>query len=241
MATLKQLVMVAAGAAFLGLGVAGVEPVRAASLEPVTVTFDNLPQGPIGGFFAPNDTIQFFTRTISDGPGPDEENFNVGNTCNDATLCSGPNALAATVDPDDEFDGSIIGRFFQPDTPIEHGVGVTEFAKDVSITLIGLSPREDAIRAFARDQAITTGARIMDGDSDPVIDANTGLTTVRFGFNFENTNGISSFEIVGDDTRIDNVTYTPVPEPSTVLGTVAIGVLGGGLMLKRKLQARKVS
>lgn len=240
MATLKQLVMVAAGAAFLGLGVAGVEPVRAASFEPVTVNFDNLPQGPIGRFFAPNDTIQFFTRSISDGPGPAEENFNVGNSCSDASLCSAPNALAATIDPDDEFDGSIIGQFF-PDSPTIPLEGRTQFARDVSLTLIGLSPRIDAIRAFGRDGGIVAGARILDGDSDPVIDANDGSTTVRFGLNFEETDGISAFEIVGDDTRIDNVTYTPVPEPSTVLGTVAIGVLGGGLMLKRKLQARKVS
>lgn len=37
----------------------------------------------------------------------------------------------------------------------------------------------------------------------------------------------------------DNLSYTPVPEPSSVLGTLAFGVLGTGYMLKRKLKKQK--
>jgi hypothetical protein len=32
------------------------------------------------------------------------------------------------------------------------------------------------------------------------------------------------------------ITLGTVPEPSSVMGTVAFGVLGGGLMLRRKLE-----
>lgn len=36
------------------------------------------------------------------------------------------------------------------------------------------------------------------------------------------------------------ITLGTVPEPSSVLGTAAFGVLGGGLMLKRKLKKQKI-
>jgi hypothetical protein len=38
---------------------------------------------------------------------------------------------------------------------------------------------------------------------------------------------------------VDNVSLEPIPEPSSVLGTLTLGALGAGLLLKRKHKSVK--
>jgi hypothetical protein len=47
--------------------------------------------------------------------------------------------------------------------------------------------------------------------------------------------------VEGDGTHfaMDNFTYNQVPEPTTILGTLAFGTLGGGTFLKKRKSQKK--
>jgi PEP-CTERM motif len=70
----------------------------------------------------------------------------------------------------------------------------------------------------------------------------SGVNVSNWGSNFlglENSGGIRKITINGDFTVLDKLTFEaaatqPVPEPASVLGLVALGVLGVGKGLKRK-------
>jgi len=65
-----------------------------------------------------------------------------------------------------------------------------------------------------------------------------------FEFNFEHINylkftsfgGVQADNVEGSGTQfvMDNFTYTPLPEPGSVLGLVTLGALGAGSAIKRK-------
>ena len=62
---------------------------------------------------------------------------------------------------------------------------------------------------------------------------NTGTYTLGIGVaNVTDTRGDSGL-------LIDNVSLKPIPEPSSVLGTLTLGALGAGLLLKRKHKSVK--
>jgi hypothetical protein len=62
---------------------------------------------------------------------------------------------------------------------------------------------------------------------------NTGTYTLGLGVaNVTDTSGDSGL-------LVDNVSLEPIPEPSSVLGTLTLGALGAGLLLKRKHKSVK--
>jgi hypothetical protein len=62
---------------------------------------------------------------------------------------------------------------------------------------------------------------------------NTGTYTLGLGVaNVTDTTGDSGL-------LVDNVSLKPIPEPSSVLGTLTLGALGAGLLLKRKHKSVK--
>ncbi len=50
------------------------------------------------------------------------------------------------------------------------------------------------------------------------------------------TENINALEALADDDCIGDCT-PPVPEPSSKIGILALGILGGGVTLKRKLKS----
>ncbi len=243
MATVKKLVMAAAGAAFLGLGVAGMQPASAQELvlgEETTIDFDDLEQGSVGPVLNAG-PFQFFAN--SQGVETPNEPLNIVSSVDNSDFGSQPNALAADSGSGDTFNGTIYGRFqpqfeelrlFSDDFRISlQNVPVSDPSTGLTLPAIVLF---DAGGSFVDDATLASSAVIEEIDM-----TRPGFRNVSLDFTDVAT--VSRFEILGDDVRIDNITFTPraVPEPSSVLGTVAFGALGAGFMLKRKLKARKLA
>lgn len=224
MSTVKKLVMAAASAAFLGLGVADVKPASA-----VLINFEDdftqehgttITQAAFPGGFTIR-AVPFGSDGGGGTTGSGEESLTLGPSC-DEEFCSQPNALYATLNPEiDEFQGIIRGDF-------------NRRTEDLRLTIIDAPTETDTIRFFDGARNLIASDSITTANPDGIVAGRDG-TDLRY-----NLTGfpVRSFEVLGNDTGIDNVEFTPVPEPSSVLGTVAIGALGGGLMLRRKLKGQ---
>ena len=102
------------------------------------------------------------------------------------------------------------------------------FATDLKFTALNRSDdtvtafdnRGNLLRTFTSDDAVDLADEQQGETFNP-----SGLKVARF-----ETNSPIGY-------AIDDVSFSkPVPEPSEILGTIAFGVLGGGLILKRKLK-----
>lgn len=150
------------------------------------------------------------------------DTFRLGVTCG---TCSQPNSLGADGIVDGEplefsFTGAIVAQFTN-----------NRFATDLQFTALNRSDntvtafdnRGSLLRTFTSDDAVD----LADDQQGETFDL-SGLKVARF-----ETNSPIGY-------AIDDVSFgKPVPEPSEILGTIAFGVLGGGLMLKRKLKKQK--
>jgi len=234
MATGKKLVMAATGVAFVSLGIARVEPATA-----VTITFDDIGshgdlitgneyinQGivfsrpaepaapPTGGTSAPGETIPTNPgqqTPTSSGP---QLGLRLGATCSD---CSQPNSLGNDNTFPGDFNGDVIGQFTN-----------NSYATDLALTLFN---PPYSVSAFD-----VNGNLLRTVQGNPVVDPN--VPGQRFDFSGLQVN---RFETGGTFYALDDVTFstpvsTPVPEPSSVLGTLAFGALGASLMLRHKLR-----
>jgi len=231
MAIGKKLVMVAAGAAFVSLGIARVEPVSA-----VTITFDNIgargdlitgneyinegivfsrPAEPVatptGGTAAPGETIPT-TPQQPPTSGP-QLGLRLGATCSD---CSQPNSLGNDNTFPGDFNGDVIGQFTN-----------NKYVTDLTLTL--LNP------PFSVSAFDVNGNLLRTVQGNQIVDPN--VPGQRFDFSGLQVN---KFETSGTFYALDDVTFsTPVPEPSPALGMLSFGVLGAGSMLKRQLRKQK--
>lgn len=151
------------------------------------------------------------------------DTFRLGVTC---ATCSQSNSLGADrLDENGEvlessFSGAIIAQFTN-----------NKFVTDLKF--VGIAPGNTTVSAFN-----TSGKLLRTSTSDDAVDISgnqaetfdfSGLKVARFETN-------SEFGYAIDDVSFGK----PVPEPSEILGTIAFGALGGGLVLKRKLKKQKL-
>lgn len=211
MFTVKNLAMVAAsGAALLGLGLGDMKQASA-----VTITFDDL-----GSPFDAVDPFENQGLSFSSPGG-----LRLGITC---LNCSQTNSLSADrLDDNGEplensFTGAIIAQFTN-----------NRFVTDLKFTGVNNLLGNMTVSAFNTSGKLlrtSTSADAVDipGDQAETFDF-SGLEVARFETN-------SDFGYAIDDVSFGK----PVPEPSEILGTIAFGALGAGLMLKRKLKKQKL-
>lgn len=216
MATAKKLAITAVGAVFIGLGIADVEP---AAAQQANVTFDDIGLG-LGDPFPGNtysDQGITFSQTDVD---PANANFDpnlslrIAATC---STCSQPNALGADFTFVGDNTGAITGQLTN-----------NQFATDFALTLFNAPYDVSVFDVGGNLLATRVDNRIVDPN----------VPGERFDFSGLEVN---SFRASGSFYAIDDVTFTPVPEPSSVLGTVVLGAVGAGLMLKRKRKQKLAS
>ncbi len=180
----------------------------------VTITFDDLG--------SPFDAVEpFESQGLSfSSPGV----LRLGLTSSDS---SQPNALSADRLVDGEplensFSGSIIAQFTN-----------NKFVTDLKFTGVNNLLNPMTVSAFNTSGKLLRTSTSADAVDIPGNQAETfdfsGLKVARFETN-------SDFGYAIDDVSFGK----PVPEPSEILGTIAFGVLGGGLVLKRKLKKQKL-
>lgn len=151
------------------------------------------------------------------------DTFRLGVTC---ATCSQSNSLGADGIVDGEpvefsFTGAIVAEFTN-----------NRFATDLKF--IALNTSDNTVTAFDKG-----GKLLKTFTSDDAVD----LADDQQGETFD----LSGLKVARFETNspvgyaIDDVSFgKAVPEPSEILGTVAFGVLGAGVILKRKLKKQKL-
>lgn len=212
MATVKKLAIAAVGAALIGLGIADVKP---AAAQQANLTFDDLglAQGdPFDGNLYDDQGITFSQRDLD--PANPLLSLRIGAAC---STCSQPNALGSDFTFPGDNNGGIVGQLSND-----------QFATDFALTMFNPGYQ---VSVF------DVGGNLLDTRVDGRV-VNPDVPGERFDFSGLPVN---RFETGGDFYAIDDVSFTPVPEPSSILGGVAMGIIGGGLMLRRKLKKQKLA
>lgn len=212
MATVKKLAIAAVGAALIGLGIADVKP---AAAQQANLTFDDLglAQGDsFDGNLYSDQGITFSQRDLD--PANPNLSLRIGAAC---STCSQPNSLGADFTFPGDNNGGIVGQLSN-----------NQFATDFALTIFN-APYEVSVFDVSGNEI---GNRVDNRIVDPNVPGE------RFDFSGLEVN---RFETSGTFYAIDDVSFTPVPEPSSILGGVVMGIIGGGLMLRRKLKKYKLA
>lgn len=216
MASVKNIALATAGAAFFSLGVAGVEQANA-----VVLNFDDLG--------SPNNIIvgdEYISQGIVFSV-PDNifnNQLTLGGTC---LSCSPTNSLGVDEIITGDFAGTIAGEFT--------GNLITN---DLRLTLLNPFVSANTVDAFDIDGNLLVTLTGEDATINDTMDAQvfdlSGFAVHRFV-----TNG--DFYAIDDVTFTVAPLQTTVPEASSALGVLAFGALGAGLMVKRQLRKQKLT
>ncbi len=214
--SVKNLLMAMIGTAFISL-VAGTEA------QAVTLTFDELPSQPI-------DDLSFMGVTFD---------FKVdGVDSNSARLTGSDLEIPGTAyiqwpAIDGEAAGILTLDFTTPISMLEFGVGLSTFSTltpgfavelfdpaltSLGITVVNTSGQVGSLFASAGGLFSYTGVPVK-------------RAVVDFNENFD------TFAPDGPRFALDNLTFTnstPIPEPASITGLLALGAFGAGSLLKRK-------
>lgn len=119
--------------------------------------------------------------------------------------------------------------FAEPISALQFGVGVEAFGTlmpaltvellDPELSSVGITPVDTSSLALLSEGLFTY----------------SGVPVQRAVVDFDQTK-LGLDPALDPRFSLDNLTYTPVPEPSSVAGLLALGALGGGLRLLRKQQ-----
>lgn len=215
MSNFKKLSMAIAGAVVIALGTAVTEKAVA---QTVTLDFEGVPDLiPVGNFYntAPNGFIQFTPEALglvdSDAGGN-------GNFSNEPS----PNTILA---------------FETPSATLNSSVGLLS---PLSFSYAAASPTTvDVLDGSGNLLASQSLSVTSTGPGDPTggdYDFTTGPNpvTVPFSGTAQSVVFNAPLNPTGGFIGFDDISVTPVPEPSSILGFLTFGAFGAKVMLKRK-------
>lgn len=225
MAIMRKLSMVVAGGALLALGAGG-----SAQAASVVLDFEGIGDfTPVGEFYntAPNDfDISFSSNALALVDEDAGGSGNVGGEPSPDTVLFFLDGPAATLNAPNGFTTGF--SFFYSAINEPGSINVYEGVNSTGtlLTTLNLPLTPD------------TGAPDPTGNFSPLIPIGVTFAGTARSVDF----GGSVNQIVFDDITIGSAIPgpEPVPEPSSVLGTLAFGVLGIGSVLKGKLKRKQI-
>lgn len=185
------------------------------SLSPRFGTLVNFDDKPTGTLISPDDYVSVGVTSITETEG-------LGMFARYSSSQSQPNYIGTGYggergDDDDDigWDGTIL-------------IELTQLTNKVSIDMTSSVGEPEILSIYDSTFSLLETATAPDG------------TNTYAGFTRDNFD-IKYFSIKGDYFAVDDLQFTSVPEPTSVLSILALGAFGAGLLLKRKQKQKAIA